>query len=471
MSKESNIDFVVKNHLCTSCGTCVGICPYSALSIKLNSYGVFAPFRNVADCTDCSLCVSVCPGHKLDYHQLHTHISGSIPPNETLGPVIGTYCGFTRDTSILPQVQSGGVVSSLLIYCLHKGLIDGAIVSRWSPEKPLIPQTYIARDRSAILASVGSIYNPVPASILVGDLLRENGRFAFVGTSCQIQGMRKAEMLRPELKEKISLYIGLHCLGVFTFNFHDQVLHKLELKREEVVSFRHKDKSWRGWPCDMKIVDKYGVTHNLDANQSRLYPRPFFTAWRCQLCYDKANEFSDISCGDCRIVKEKDKWSVQGYDIRNGISEVVARTTRGHQILQEAIDADCFTFRLVSADDLCSSIAVAGKKLGVNTFSFIQRLFGLKTPTYDVFFALPDEINSPKWTILKLWEIAASSRYLIVYLLSRHKWFRKLLMRIRHNHLRELDRLFRNKVCWARFTSLPRLKRIVRSSQTDALAE
>lgn len=304
ISEETTIDFVVRKHLCTSCGTCAGVCGNHAIEMHLSRFGVYVPVVNGELCTHCGLCVRVCPGYGFDYAKQYHRIHGSLPEHIALGAYLGGYVGYTTDQEVLHRSQSGGFVSTLALFCMEKGLADGAVVTRWRQDSPLEPQTYIARNREEVLAAVGSKYNPVPASQIIGNILKEPGRFVFVGTPCQIQGMRKAEEVFSKLSDKIALYVGLHCLGVFTFHFHDQILHKIGLSRNELIYFRHRDKASGGWPCGMRLEGPKGRIYDLDANNSRLWPRPYFTNWRCLLCFDKANEFSDVSCGDCRIPEE-----------------------------------------------------------------------------------------------------------------------------------------------------------------------
>ncbi len=207
-----DISFVVAEHLCHSCGTCAGVCGNHAIEMHLSSFGVYVPVINEELCTHCGLCVRVCPGYGFDYHKQYCRIHGSLPEHAILGAYLSGYVGYTTDREVLHRSQSGGFVSTLLIQCIEKGLADGAIVTRWRQDSPLEPESYIAKEREQILAATGSKYNPVPASRMIRNILNEPGRFVFVGTPCQIHGMRKAEEDFPELSEKIFLYSGLSML-------------------------------------------------------------------------------------------------------------------------------------------------------------------------------------------------------------------------------------------------------------------
>lgn len=455
--KKKNISFVSQKLLCTSCGICAGACPTGAIQMTLNKFGIYVPVIDEKLCTNCRLCVQSCPGHRFDYLHHYNRLHGKIPEHVALGNYLGAYIGYATDEEVLRLSQSGGFVSAILIHCIEKGFIDGAIVTRWRQDDPFRPETYIARTREEILEAVGSKYNPIPAGQILGRLLNESGKFAFVGTSCQIQGMRKAEEVYPNLADKIGLYIGLHCLGVFTYHFHDQILHKLHLNRKNVKYFRHRDKAWRGWPCDMRLKDNNNNEYNLDANKSRLWPRPFFTNWRCQLCFDKANEFSDVSCGDCRIWGEHQIFKKQGYDLKHGVSEIVIRTERARKIILDAIQERKFIFRTTDADSVASSIGVSGKKLGLGRFKHVGKLFKVGIPQYKVQFSSPCVEHSLKWRLLSPWAFLHSAAYFIFFWMLSYPLARWMMKRVPHRVLGWLDLKSRKQVDWSAMASNPKI--------------
>ncbi len=442
-----SIQNVVQRRLCTSCGACGGVCHCEAITFKIDPYGSYTPIVDDKKCNGCGICMRVCPGHQFDFAEQHRRIHGRLPEHPALGPWINIFTCYANNEDILSRSQSGGFVSSLLIHGIEQGFWDGAVVTRWrTPSAPLAPEVLIARNREDVLSAVGSIYNPVPTAMVIKRLLKETSRVAFVGTSCQIQAMRKAETVYPRLKERIKLYIGLHCLGVFTYHFHDQVLHKLRLSREDIKSFRHRDKSWRGWPCDMQLKDMEDQIYNLDAKNSRLWPRPYFTNWRCQLCPDKANEFSDVSCGDCRIPEEYDYYRNAGYNLCKGLSEVVVRTPRAKVVVDHAIQNGCWVIHQTSPVAVTRSIGVAGKKLGIPYFTKVARFFRIGIPDYGVQFQLTKMANRRFARCIHAKSILVSSRYYLFYHMSRYKAYRVLLKHIPHSFLGKLNRMLDSRV-------------------------
>lgn len=450
-SEVRNISLIVKKNLCTSCGTCSGACPNHCITMSLSGLGIFVPTIDMKRCNDCGLCVEVCPGHGFDYEGYKQRLYAGVPDHVTLGSHLKTYTGISADEQVLSLSQSGGIVSTLLLFCIEKNLIDGAVVSKWRKRAPFETQTYIARDRGGILAAVGSKYNPTPAAQILRYLAKKDGRFAFVGTPCQIHGMRKAERIFPSLGNKIALYIGLHCLGVFTYHFHDQMLHKLKLEKKEIAYFHYREKSGGGWPGNMRMIDNRGVIVDSCAIFSRIWPRYYFMNWRCFLCFDKANEFSDVSCGDCRNAKLHRELILSGVNKKRGLSDIVVRTKRAESIVNEAINQGWIKVFDANADSVAASLGVSGKKIGVNTFVQVARLFRLGIPEYGVKFSTRKLEKSFVWSAIKPYNIIFSAQYCIAFLLMRHRMFRNFVKRVPHVLLGIISGTRRIFCEWARF--------------------
>ena len=295
MEQTKTVQFVVNSQMCTACGGCSGLCPEDAITMEINPYGIFTPNINKKKCIECGICVEVCPGHEFNYWEFQERIFRTKNIDPVIGHYIETWAGQTTDHDVHLKAQSGGLVSTMLMYCLENGLADGAVVTRWSRNDPFKPEVYLARDQSEILDAVGSKYNPIPLGTIIKELLIDDGRFIVVGTSCQIHTFRKAEKIYPQLSEKIILYLGLHCAKVFNFHYHDQIVFKVRETKNNIINFGFRDKLWRGWPCDMRLVNQFGRDYYLSGSYSKAWARSFFSNYRCQFCFDKLNEFSDIS--------------------------------------------------------------------------------------------------------------------------------------------------------------------------------
>ena len=324
---KKTIEPVVKDGLCTGCGTCVSLCPQEALKMVIdNPKGIYVPQLDRECCNECGICFEVCPGHSVDIKGLNTEIFGKKPEDILLGNYLKCYIGYATDYDIRFNSASGGLATALLIFALEKELIDGALVTKMSKENPLEPQPFIAMTREEIISAAKSKYCPVPANIALKEILKKEGKFAIVGLPCHIHGIRKAELVNKKLKDKVVLHVGLFCSVTMTFKGTDFILQKYRLTKENIA---HLDYRGKGWPGYMRIqfkdrVEKlisrseYGIFHSLG----------FFTPSRCALCCEQTNELADISLGDA--------WLPELEGDRIGTSVIICRSKAGENLLQQA---------------------------------------------------------------------------------------------------------------------------------------
>ena len=318
---------VVKDDLCTGCGTCAALCPNETIKLIINEKkGIYVPELNEEKCNGCGICYEVCPGHGVDFKQLNLKIFGQEPEDIILGNYLNCYIGHSTDYDIRYNSASGGLVTQLLIFALEEGIIDGALVTRMKRDNPLEPEPFIARTKEEIIEASKSKYCPVPANIALKEILEseEGEKFAVVGLPCHIHGIRKAEQMDKKLREKIVLHVGIFCSHVPNFLGTELLLERMNIKREEVIKLDYRGE---GWPGSMKIYLKDGKL---------LLPLPdywgfvgldFFTPNRCLMCSDGVCELADISFGD--------PWLPELSDDKIGKSIIVSRTETGEKILQK----------------------------------------------------------------------------------------------------------------------------------------
>lgn len=420
MKRIETIVDVVRQHLCTGCGGCVGICPQNALTMMMNSEGTLSPQIDENQCNECGLCLRVCPGYEVDLPGLQNRLFNELPTHPEIGNFLSTYAGYAGDEAIRRKSQSGGIVSALLIHLIESGRITGAIVTRWSKHDPLLPETYIARSREEILDAVGTKYCSVPVAAMMKQILAEEGKFVVVGVSCQIHALRKAAELWPELKQKILAYFGLHCLCVFNWHFFDFIFAKGGITRDEVKHFEYRSKEWRGWPGDMRIETHSGRVINISLLHSKLTPKLYFTPWRCIICPDKLNELSDISLGDSHIARVRDQQ-------KRGQSDIICRTPVGKAILEEAVAANRIHLQPTTWQELLKTTGVSEKKLALVNLNMFCHLFRMSFPIYHVSYYPHSRIQGVIFALLHPLSLVNSSLSFLFPSLTKHRWFQRLL--------------------------------------------
>lgn len=324
-----NINAVVKNDLCTGCGTCVGSCPLQIVNLIKNDCGTHVPHFPPEGCNHCNTCIEVCPGMDIDLKKLSQSVFSNMPPNYDIfmGNFNRCYVGSSSDSDILENSASGGLLTTTLIYALEEGIIDGALLSRLSSEDPFKVEYFLAKSVDSIKSASGSIYYPVTVNSALNILLKEEGKFAVVGLPCHIHGIRKAEEVNPKLKDKIVLHLGIFCSHTVNFNGTDFLINSLDVKKQDVDSFAFRK---RGWPGGFLLKTKTGEEKfaPLDSFWPPIFGRFFFTPFRCTLCPDGTAELSDISFGDA--------WLPEFIDNRKGVSLIISRSEIGENLISNA---------------------------------------------------------------------------------------------------------------------------------------
>lgn len=341
---------VVRDGLCTGCGTCAGVCPANAVTMRILN-GLFLPEIKEDECVGCHLCLECCSGCSLDFEKLNSEVFGKQPDDFTIGNFLECYLGHSADYEIRRNSSSGGIVSHLLIFALEKGLIDGALVVRMNEKKPLEPLPFIARTGKEIVSASKSKYCPVALNVALKEILAEDGKYAVVGLPCHIHGIRKAESNIKGLKEKIVLHIGLFCSHTVNFFGTDLLLRKFGVKQEQLDRIDYRGFGWPGFMF-IRLKDGSSLLIPYVGGWNAYWPifsSFFFTPMRCLMCPDEANELADISVGDAWLPELKEE--------RNGESVIVARTREGEKILNIAASSGAIFLKPVECEKVKHSQA------------------------------------------------------------------------------------------------------------------
>ena len=106
-----NIEDQTAIHSCTSCQMCAAVCPVSAITIKLDSFGFYRPVLNTTLCIDCELCVKVC----YKYHVVAEQNLVSLNKIEM-------WAASACDNKILQHTTSGGIAYLLAQDLVKRGV-------------------------------------------------------------------------------------------------------------------------------------------------------------------------------------------------------------------------------------------------------------------------------------------------------------------------------------------------------------
>ena len=303
-------DLVISKNNCVLCGTCLSICPRIGIKENQPSLLDYDP--------ECSLCYKYCAKtyfpEKFFEKEIFTEHSNK-------DPLIGYYqkviAAKSTDETILNLCQNGGIVTTLLIHALNKGLIDGALLTgkdeEWKP-KPII-----ARTSKEILEAAGSIYALAPTLLSYKDVINKYKlkRLAFVGMPCQIQATRKLQFFPPLSDEygKFALVIGLYCTSNYSYDSMKEIIQKeleIPINLVKKIDISH---------GKFIVYTKDEIHKEIPITKIKKY-----TWSSCQYCKDYTAEFSDISIGS--IGSQENTWN-----------SVIIRSDVGMNIFNDALNS------------------------------------------------------------------------------------------------------------------------------------
>lgn len=246
--------------------------------------------------------------------------------------LIGEYltCGvaYSIDERIRKEAASGGLISTILIMMLRRDIIDGALVVI---NDGLVQRGVLARTEDEIIAAAGSKYLQIPLNAFLGEVIKEDGRFAVIGLPCHLRGLRKLEAFNSKIKDKIVLKIGLFCSHAITYNGMVFLLDALGVKLEEVKELKYR----------AKMQGTTGLYVRTLNGKDRFIPSSkywgkffnlFFIPDGCMNCEDLTAEYSDISIGDAWGFDETERLGLSIFITRSEMGEKAFNLTasEGH---------------------------------------------------------------------------------------------------------------------------------------------
>ena len=311
---------VQEKGLCGRCYGCISFCSAGEFNaLKISNDGT-PELIDEEKCLKCGICYLICPQIKV----LDTELKEKYSWEETIGLYRALTSARTRDKRIRKVCTDGGVVTSVLVYALKKNIINGAIVSKKIgpfARQPMIvtdPEELIETagshfEESMHLEEIGREYTTYSPTIREVRELGSRGleRIALVGTPCQINTIRKMQLLNIIPADKITLTIGLFCMENFSFDTktRDKLEKKLKVKLNNVKKLNIKD--------DVIVTLGKGEVLHLPFEVVDEIARP-----ACFACPDFANDFADISVG--------------GLGSPDGYTTTIVRTLHGERIYNGA---------------------------------------------------------------------------------------------------------------------------------------
>lgn len=314
-----NISCVGKD--CSGCTSCASSCSKHAITMRLNSEGFWYPSINQKLCVNCGLCSKVCPS----LGEFQKHVPKTV------------YLSWIKDTETRLNSSSGGIFSAIAKKVLSK---DGVVCGAAYDEHMNVHHTIIdsiddlpkLMGSKYVQSTIGDVFSKIKK------FLQENRFVYFVGTPCQVQGLKS--YLRKQYPNLVTS--DLICHGNPSGELFKAQIKCLEKKNNyKVKDFKFRSKDRFGQGCDIKVITDKDKAFYYNAELL-----PYFNGfWKnltlresCYNCnFSSIERVGDITLGDYWLVKKV----FPGTKTSKGCSLIFVNSDIGNQVVNE-ISSDIF---------------------------------------------------------------------------------------------------------------------------------
>jgi len=327
MDSEMKLSFdnldeeVIQKGLCGRCGACVSFC--SAVEIGALEMGDdgFPKYKDKEKCLKGGICYYICPQTRVLEEEVKEKWNWKAP----IGYYRDAFSVRSTENGILKIATDGGFVTSLLLSMFDHNRIDGAVVSERVGLFGRKPKIATTRDEiinaagshfseSAFLEEIGSDYSScVPLMKTIRDNVPKSlHKLAVVGTPCQINAIRKMQVMNIVPSEIVVFTIGLFCMQCFTINdlMNKEFAKKHKISLEDISKMNIKE--------DFILQMKSGVKVHIPLEEIEMIARP-----ACLACKYFSNVFADVSVG--------------GLGSPEGYTTVLVRSITGKEMVSDAL--------------------------------------------------------------------------------------------------------------------------------------
>lgn len=299
---------------CCGCGACKNVCPKQCIKMLAGEKGFLYPLVNKSACINCGLCNKICPITSSKKNQTKKTAFAAYNIDEavrSLSSSGGMFGLFAKKV-----IGNGGVVFGVAFDFSYKSVYHTAVDNLEELPK-LYGSKYLQSD-------TGNSYKEVEMQ------LQEGKSVLFVGTSCQIAGLKS--YLRKEYEKLVT--VDVICHGVPSPKvWSDYATIQEEKAGAKLAGVAFRDKRC-GWKNSVLLFDNGKESFRLSSKDyyikgflSNLYLRD-----SCYACRFKGkNVLSDISLGDF--------WGIEkvlpNFSDNKGASAVILNTEKGVKFFDE----------------------------------------------------------------------------------------------------------------------------------------
>ena len=188
------MDIVVDKSQCYGCYACINVCPLHCITMKEDSCGFIYPVIDQEKCINCNLCRKSCPA-------INLNIPMSIPHK--------AYAVWSLDSHTRDKSSSGGFATEASRHIIHnRGVVYAASITSNLQVRHMRITSEVGLEKAQgskyVHSYIGDCYSQCRND------LRQGKKVLFIGTPCQIAGLKN--FLRGEYENLIT--VDLVCHGV-----------------------------------------------------------------------------------------------------------------------------------------------------------------------------------------------------------------------------------------------------------------
>lgn len=365
---------VVDKGYCIGCGACA-VVPGSGFRIEESAFGCYqAVLRDGGDAGRAQQEDSGRP-HSVDVRSVCPFSDRSANESRIAADLFAARCrsderiGYYRSchighvaTAPFRQIgSSGGMATWILTKLLAEGLVDAVIHvhprSEATDDGRLFAYS-ISRSAECVLQGAKTRYYPVEMSGVLGEVRRQDLRFAVVGVPCFVKAVRLLQRSDPVLQQRIRFCIGLVCGHLKSSRFAAFFGWQLGVQPRDLVGFdfRHKlpDHPANNYGMLAAHRDRDGaVVEASSGPKSTLngadWGLGYFKYEACDYCDDVMAETADLVVGDAWLPGYQDDWQ--------GTNVVVVRHPELEAVLQRSVESKEIVLKPASVDAIATSQA------------------------------------------------------------------------------------------------------------------
>lgn len=314
------IDQICETKNCYGCSACQQICPKSAITMKSDDKGFIYPMIDENLCIGCKMCINVCPTNNIK--KLKEDVNQQI-----------YFAARHKDSKVLKNSSSGGIFTLLSDYIIKNGgIVYGAIFDDNFNVVHFGAKTFDERNRQCgskyVQSSITEIYYEIEANI------KDNIDVLFVGTPCQVAGIKRYFELKKINTEKLFL-VDFICHGASSPLIWSEFVKYIETANNASLTefkFRCKDFSWEHKKSKI-VVDGVDISDNYINKNSyfKMYSSLVLNRESCYECaFTDYERVADITIADFWNIKSVCKEMNDNL----GASEVLINTKKGKMLFE-----------------------------------------------------------------------------------------------------------------------------------------